>query len=325
MVPVGSPASTLSDVSEIRVGHDFLEESQQPFADHLCAIVGSGVHCWGNAEQRQTGPEPWQSTRAPSAVPGLPHVVQLALGARHSCALSDAGEVWCWGANDRGQAGAGPGHDIVANPTRVAGLAKVTQIAAAILDTCALTTDRDVYCWGENMRGEAGANRVEQPIVWHPTRVDIAQKSSQIAGGYSTLCAARDNGRIVCWGYLTDLLGTAFESSTAGEVPDITDATSVAVGSSHACALRRDRSVWCWGQNDAGQLGTPDVAASDHPVAVALPGPATDLVAAWSSTCARLADRRWFCWGDNKESQIGPRSRRSLSQPTLLDLSRVGR
>jgi alpha-tubulin suppressor-like RCC1 family protein len=319
---VSAPAAGLAEVAEIKIGHDFLQDPQR-YHDHLCARVGTAVQCWGNGEQRQIGPDAGAASPTPAGVAGLPPVTQLALGARHSCALTDAGEVWCWGGNHRGQTGAGPGRETIPGPAKVAGLGKVTQIATAILNTCALTDDHEVYCWGENLRGEAGAPNVEKPVVWAPNRITFASGSRQVSGDYSTLCALKVDGTIACWGYLTAQLGTAFEKEHTGEVPDIADATQIAVGYSHACALRQDQTVWCWGQDEAGQLGDGGGEGAARPKPVALPGRATAVVAASKSTCARLEDRRWYCWGENRSAQIGPRAQPVIARPARLDLSQV--
>ncbi len=324
LLKVSAPAAALSGVVEIRVGHDFLQEPEQRYHDHLCALAGSSVQCWGNGEQGQLGGDAGASTPTPTPVSGLPPAIAIALGARHSCALTEAGEAWCWGANKRGQVGAGPGRETIPHPTKVEGLNKVTQLATAIVNTCALTEDHEVFCWGENLRGEAGAPNTERSVVWTPNRIAIASGSREVAGDYSTFCARKLDGTIACWGYVTDQLGAAFEKSTSGMVPDIANATAIAVGYSHACALRQDQTVWCWGKNDSGQLGAGNsIESSPRPIQVALPGPATGVIAASKSTCARLEDRRWFCWGENRSGQIGPRALPVIPTPAVLDLSQV--
>ncbi len=326
MPPPGAFAGLLSHVAEIRIGHDVLGGSQQSYSNHICAIVKDGVWCFGNGDDGQLGLSAvaGKSSLAPVSVPGLPPVRQLALGAWHSCALTVAGEVWCWGRNKEGQAGAGPETRAVAEPRRVVGLESITQIAVTNWSSCALTAARDVYCWGRNAGLEAGDGDAKRRLkLWSPSRVAMASGSRQIAGGHVTLCAVKGDGSIACWGYVSDMLGAAFNKAGAGDVPGIVDARTVAVGVSHACALRSDRSVWCWGKNDVGQLGRHRASASTRPAAVSLPGPASAVVAATSSTCARLEDRRWFCWGDNRSGQIGPRKQSVIARPTELDLARV--
>lgn len=107
MFKVSGPAVELVDVADIRIGHEFLQEPQQRYHDHLCALANKTVQCWGNGEQRQLGADSGASSPTPTTVTSLPPVTQVALGARHSCALTDAGETWCWGSNKWGQVGTG--------------------------------------------------------------------------------------------------------------------------------------------------------------------------------------------------------------------------
>jgi len=320
LLKVAIPAAGLTDVAELRVGHDSGYEASQRYYDHLCARIGTAVHCWGNGQHRQLGPDAGTSAASPIAVTGLPPAAQLALGEHHTCARSEAGDVWCWGDNQSGQTGTGGGQPTIVSPTKVAGLGPIAQIETANLGTCALTTAHEVYCWGENLSGAAGAPNLERPVVWTPNRVAIASGSRQIAGGDATLCALKLDGTIACWGALEAQLA----ASLSGVVPDIADATAIAVGYAHACALRIDHSVWCWGRNDFGELGGGD--PSDRtapPRQVRLPGPAIAVVAASRNTCARLEDRRWYCWGENLSGQIAPRTASRVPTPALLDLTQV--
>ena len=67
-------------------------------------MADRGVNCWGFNNLGQagdfTGKDP---VTTPSGVGGLAKVVQLTLGSSHSCALNEDGDVYCWGANNRGQ------------------------------------------------------------------------------------------------------------------------------------------------------------------------------------------------------------------------------
>src|SRR5262245_10443767 len=48
-----------------------------------------------------------------------PRFVEITAGAAHACALSDDGQVWCWGANNLGQAGVGSIGGVLRAPTRI--------------------------------------------------------------------------------------------------------------------------------------------------------------------------------------------------------------
>jgi alpha-tubulin suppressor-like RCC1 family protein len=294
---------------------------EQHDVDHLCVRDHDQVRCWGNGHHGQLGPDGGDHAAAPVTVE-LPRVTQLALGAHHACALTADRDVLCWGSNEYGQLGIGKGEEIVRRPSKVPLAHPATQLVASHFDTCALTEDRDVYCWGENLRGEAGAPRPTR-IAWTPHRVELATGASQLAAAFSTACAVKLDGKVVCWGYLTDKLGPAFDAATQGEVPDLDDATAVALGYSHACAIRRDRTLWCWGTGAAGALGDGRAADAWRPVPVRLPGPAIQVAAGKRTGCARVEDHRWYCWGDNTNGGIAGRDQASAPAPVLLDLARV--
>ncbi len=77
---------------------------------HSCAIVAGGaVKCWGanNAGQLGDGNASGVESHVPVDVYGVSGAVALALGAQHSCALTDSGRTLCWGYNVKGQLGDG--------------------------------------------------------------------------------------------------------------------------------------------------------------------------------------------------------------------------
>jgi alpha-tubulin suppressor-like RCC1 family protein len=78
---------------------------------HTCADGSDGkVYCWGYNADGQLGDGTNASRQTPVAVQAPPGVtlsgISAGLGA-HTCALSTAGPVYCWGGNGSGQLGDG--------------------------------------------------------------------------------------------------------------------------------------------------------------------------------------------------------------------------
>ncbi|HEX4405040.1 MAG TPA: hypothetical protein VH560_09450 [Polyangia bacterium] len=86
---------------------------------HTCAVSNGQVFCWGNNTSKQLGRDENISYDAPCTVAGQPtycsvtaspvvslsHVVTLAAGSSHTCALLDDNSVRCWGSNINQQLG----------------------------------------------------------------------------------------------------------------------------------------------------------------------------------------------------------------------------
>lgn len=124
---------------------------------HTCALLDDGtVTCWGNNSAGQLGVGNTSASPSPLPVRDLDRVTHITSGpssARHTCALRDDGELWCWGANDHGQLGDGS-TDTRLVPVRVA--ADVVAVSAGAVSTCAAHRDGSIRCWGLNDQGQLG-------------------------------------------------------------------------------------------------------------------------------------------------------------------------
>jgi len=90
---------------------------------HSCALRRSGsVSCWGYNGNGNLGDGTLVSRSAPGPTSGITSARAISRGVyHHSCAVTTTGEVWCWGANERGQLGDGTMTDQPL-PVRVVGL-----------------------------------------------------------------------------------------------------------------------------------------------------------------------------------------------------------
>ncbi len=302
---------------------------------HTCVLVTSNrVNCWGANGKGQLGDGTAVDRSLPvpaTAVGGegvLTDIKQLVVGRDHTCALTTAGRVRCWGSNFFGQLGDGTTVDAT-TPRPVVGVAGtgelsgIKQLSAGAFHTCGVLTNGRTYCWGADFAdqlGAAGEGNTSQPVVVvGPDGDDELSAVAQVhAGGFHT-CVLATDGSVSCWG--SNVFGQVGDGSTAGApvatpvvLPDgdpLADVTNLSVGEFHACALRQGGTAVCWGGNFLGQLG--DKTITDRTSATTVKGAsgaaslleAVDVVAGGGHTCALLSTERVLCWGGNSSGQLG--------------------
>ena len=240
---------------------------------HSCALTSvGGVKCWGRNNFGQLGDGSGVDMPAPTDVSGLTSgVVAIAVGGRHSCALTSGGGMKCWGLNSFGALGNGAGMGASFVPVDVSSLTTgVAAIGAGDNTTCAVTTGGGAKCWGRNDNGGVGdgsqGNQINAPV----DVVGLGAGVAAISPGGSHTCALMTSGGVKCWG--RNDLGQVGDPTGAShlapfDVPSLTAGVfAVDAGSSHSCAMMNYGGVKCWGAG--GQLGNGIANGSYVPVNV---------------------------------------------------------
>lgn len=242
-------------------------------AVNTCALtISGGVQCWGWKNTYAEGDDVMQNERlTPKIINGLTSGVKaVVVGTAHTCILTLAGGVKCWGSNGEGQLGDGTRINR-ATPVDVSGLTSgVTAIAASGYQTCALTPN-GLQCWGINVFGTLGDSMVTN----YATPVNVAGLKSSvnlIDMSGSHICVLTLGGGAKCWGdnrqgQLGD--GTTTQQPAPVNVEGLESGIiDIATGSLHTCALTSDGKIKCWGFNITGQLGDGTTTQKSTPVDV---------------------------------------------------------
>ena len=203
----------------------------------------------------------------------------------NSCAMTEEGELNCWGYGDVARLEAPPG---------------LSAVSIGHYHGCGLQEDGAIACWGN-----VGDRRLEAPH---------GRFSRVFTGPASFSCALDEQGRATCWGLSTRTLPGTYKTMAiamskfcglrrSGEVDclsfDIEPPPKfegryrdIVAGNAHFCALKVSGEIECRGDNDQGQADPRS-------------GSFRSLSANSQSTCALDEEGRIHCWGRVAEPPDG--------------------
>lgn len=330
--PVNMPAG-VSRFIDIAAGHQF-----------TCAIAEDGTaYCWGSdgAGQLGNGDETGNKNlpfpvSMPVADPPV-KFTQISAGNNHVCAVDDQYRAWCWGGVVAGAGRGKLGHGIDSNgrnapiavelPAEVEGF---TYISAGGSHTCALDTNDNAWCWGDQSSGRLGNNEILGVDVISPTEVVTDAEFIFINAGNGHTCALTEANDAYCWGSNAgSKLGVNSPDAQVAFPTKVVDGensggkfVSIAAGTNFTCGIGADHVVYCWGIDQWGALGNGIAEVnSATPAAVNLSfvnsylnGNTPYFVEVWNentsvttagTNCALTTQYTVFCWGLNGNGQLG--------------------
>lgn len=183
---------------------------------HTCAIVSDNkVYCWGYNGYGQFGNGTNSSSLVPVAAMNTgplasSAISSLSAGGIHTCVIASDNYEYCSGFNSEGALGNGT--TITTNvPTAVdrqGVLAGKTILSMSTnwINSCAVASDNNAYCWGENGEGQIGNLAVPTYFSTRPTRTATSYMSGprlfagdntfklQFAKRTTTTCSVQSTG-----------------------------------------------------------------------------------------------------------------------------------
>jgi len=195
----------------------------------------------------------------------------------HVLALTSNGDIFSWGHNGYCQLGNG-GSSQGGIPTLITvnlSGRKILQIACGSHHSMALTSDGEVFAWGQNNCGQVGSGSTSNQASPRKVTSSIGHRRAVcIACGQTSSVAVLDNGDVFGWGYNGNGqlgLGNNVNQPNPCRVSGLQGAfiTKVACGYAHTLAMSDDGELYSWGANSYGQLGTGNKANLVTPIRIA--------------------------------------------------------
>ncbi|MFK7999662.1 MAG: RCC1 domain-containing protein [Polyangiales bacterium] len=296
--------------------------------DHTCAVLDDRtLRCWGRDDVGQTG-RGVPSVGAP-AVPSpvyhadgeLTDVSRVYASKDESCALTNTGELWCWGFN-RHESISEPG--VQAAAVRVA--TGVTSVMMFLQSICWAHVDGGTFCRGLREDAQLGSGSREDILedFTDTTLVPELEGIGNGAGGRYGGCGFRGD-QLFCWGYSTH--GQVPRDSLIQRTPypivdsagtEVNDLESVVPALNGTCGVADERAS-CWGFGGASQSGYAESSASSStPRNVPLIFNVVSVARGDNGACAvSSAPPELWCWGWNASGIIATEN---TEVPTVVEL-----
>ncbi len=295
---------------------------------HTCGLTSSGqLKCWGDNSKGQLGIRPAGTSTKPIIF--LPTVIddstaiylQVTAGASHTCGITSAKVLKCWGDNSMGQLNNGQSLQSYV-PLVIDSGTQYQNVSAGAFHTCGITTGGVLKCWGDNSNGQLGSGDLLPPALATPLVIVDSVSYTQVSAGTVHTCGITTGGVLKCWG--SNLLGTLGNGlPTPSYTPLVIDSANlyakISAGSAHSCGITLTGELKCWGDNFTGQLGNGLSETSHTPSVIDSTTGYQQVSAGTSHTCGINSTGSLKCWGDNNSNQLGNGQSIQSYSPLVID------
>lgn len=177
---------------------------------------------------------------------------------------------------------------------------------------CALSEDKNMWCWGGNALGELGNGSKTDTV--QPTKVPGLSNVAEMVIAGNSSCAILEDRSLWCWGH-----NSAGQLGIGDEVASTTPVLVEGPGAVkllrltglHGCLIDMNDDLWCASKFLAG------VESSTYKKIEGL-SQVADVAIGFGHACALTKGNSVWCWGLNRTGQLGTGNKEDLSVPTQV-------
>ena len=173
----------------------------------------------------------------------------IAIGANHTIAIDENGDLWGWGNNEFGQVGYGEEFIYSISPIKIMEGVKFKAVAAKENHSIALDEEGYIWEWGDNRDENLG--NVSTGLIFSPTKFLTDIKFSKVFAGSNFNMAIDLEGKVWAWGVNSN--GQLGNNTTSNSVSPVKVETSdnftqISTSYGYSVALDEEGNIWAWGK-----------------------------------------------------------------------------
>ena len=255
---------------------------------------------------------------APAIVGQLRYVNSVAVAAlsTHSLSISEDGALYSWGNGDRYRLGHGScqQEDLPRLVSTLPKNVRVSDVACGLAHTIALSSNGDVFSWGNGANGRLGSGSVEA----RKTPMRVVFKTGQEGNSAGDISTTNVESKMDLDSTTTTTVETTTQSgqtqtdNSSSSANNTQPIVKVFCGASHSLALDIAGNAYAWGKNNQGQCGLGHRIDSLIPAVIsAFEGlVVVDMAGGWEHTLACTQGGLIFSFGagyhDKRSTADGP-------------------